>query len=69
MSLNKEMIKTNAIPHTIKPNDGKCFKIKCDVFMTQQRTHDLTGLPMLRIVIPTSSPYPKPQGYEDFLRK
>ena len=28
LSLNKEMIKTNTIPHAIKPNDSKCFKIK-----------------------------------------
>ena len=34
--------KTNTIPHAIEPNDSKCFKIKSDVFMTQQRTHDLT---------------------------
>jgi hypothetical protein len=36
------MIKSNAKPHAIKPNDSKCLKIKSDVFMKQKRTHDLT---------------------------
>ena len=28
LSLNKEIIKTNVIPNTLKLNDSKCFKIK-----------------------------------------